>query len=220
MERSATAEGILRNIHPGTGCALRSDAQRNRGLVIGAALEIFAEYGAMGTVEQIAARAGVGRATVYRSFPTREALRIAVATSQFEQIARIALDAQRDSAEPGVGLVEFVFGAFEYNQANRLYLELFDGRPTPEMLDVHTASRSTISALTDEARAAGVIRADVTENDVAVLVGGISTRLAAEPASTPDDWRRMARHLLAGLGVPDRLLPPTRTPRAHARHPA
>jgi AcrR family transcriptional regulator len=215
MEHSATAEGILRGLAPDGGRVLRSDAQRNRDLVIRAALEIFAEHGAMGTVEQIAARAGVGRATVYRSFPTREALQVAVATSQFEQVAEIALAARQRSGPVGAGLVEFVFAAFEYNQANRLYLELFDGRPTPEMLGVHTASRRTIAELTDEARAAGVVRAEVTDNDVALFVGGMSTRLAAEPSSTPEDWRRIARLALLGLGVPARLLPPRRVPHAH-----
>ncbi|BCB83880.1 hypothetical protein Psuf_011930 [Phytohabitans suffuscus] len=113
------------------GRLLRSDGQRNRDLVVRAALEIFAENGMLGTVEQIAVRAGVSRTTVYRSFPTRRALQIAVATSQFAQIHRIALEAQERSAGSGAGLVDFVFGAFEYNQANRLYLELFEGGRRP-----------------------------------------------------------------------------------------
>lgn len=211
MERTPTAEGILRGLAPVAGRAPRSDAQRNRDLVIRAALEIFAERGALGTVEQVATRAGVGRATVYRSFPTREALQVAVATSQFEQIHRIAL-AALSSTPRGAGLVDFVFGAFEYNQANRLYLELFDGRPTAEMREVHRASRRTIAEITDEARAVGAVRADVTDTDVALFCGGMSVRLAAEKDSTPDDWRRVARLVLAGLGVPDRLLPPDRVP--------
>jgi AcrR family transcriptional regulator len=212
MERSATAEGVLRNITPSDSRPLRSDAHRNRDRVIAAALEIFAEHGALGTVEQIAARAGVGRATVYRSFPTRDALQVAVATSQVEQIQHIALEARRNSAAGGIGLIEFVFGAFEYNRANRLYLELFDGRPTAEMLAVQAASRRTIAELTDEARTAGILRAGVTDNDVALFVGGMSTRLAAEPATTPEDWRRIATLALLGLGVPARLLPPRRIP--------
>jgi AcrR family transcriptional regulator len=211
MERSATAEGVLRSIAPGNRRTLRSDAHRNRDRVIAAALEIFAEHGALGTVEQIAGRAGVGRATVYRSFPTRDALKVAVATSQFEQIHHIALEARRNFAA-GIGLIEFVFGAFEYNRANRLYLELFDGRPTDEMIAVHAASRRTIAELTDEARTAGVLRAGVTDNDVALFVAGMSTRLAAEPASTPEDWRHIATLALLGLGVPARLLPPRRIP--------
>jgi len=206
----------MRSIPGGDGRALRSDGRRNRDLVVRAALEIFAERGLMGTVEQIAERAGVSRATVYRSFPTRQALQVAVATSQFEQIHRIALHAQRHSTPRGAGLVDFVFGAFEYNQANRLYLELFDGLPTPEMAGVHAASRRTIAELTDESRAAGVIRPEVTDEDVAIFCSGLSTRLAADQTSTPADWRRMARYVLIGLGVPDRLLPPRRSPQTAA----
>ncbi|GGM20791.1 hypothetical protein GCM10007977_022410 [Dactylosporangium sucinum] len=205
----------MRSLAAEDGRALRSDGQRNRDLVVDAALEIFAEDGMMGTVEKIAERAGVSRTTVYRSFPTRQALQIAVATSQFAQIHRIALDAQAGSDGRGSGLVDFVFGAFEYNQANRLYLELFGGRPTAEMRDVHVASRLTIAELTDESRAAGVVRAEVTDDDVALFVGGLSVRLATDRATTQDDWRRSARFALIGLGVPDRLLPPHRIPRAH-----
>ncbi|MDQ7903799.1 TetR/AcrR family transcriptional regulator [Phytohabitans sp. ZYX-F-186] len=215
MKRSATAEGVMRSIANGDGRLLRSDGQRNRDQVVRAALEIFGENGMLGTVEQIATRAGVSRTTVYRSFPTRRALQIAVATSQFAQIHRIALLAQERSAGSGVGLVDFVFGAFEYNQANRLYLELFEGRPTAEMLDVHTASRRTIAELTDESRAAGVIRPEVTDEDVALFCSGMSWRLATDHATTQDDWRRSARFVLIGLGVPDELLPPRRVPQAH-----
>lgn len=220
MERSPTAEGILRGIVRTDGRGQRSDATRNRNRVVRAALEIFAERGMMGTVEQIAERAGVGRATVYRNFPTRDALQVTVATSQFEQIHAIALDAQRNSTPPGVGLVDFVFAAFEYNQANRLYLELYNGRPTEEMLDVHTASRKTIAQLTEESREAGVIRRDVTDKDVALFIGGLSVRLAGDRTSTRDDWRRAAKLALTALGVPERLLPPRRIPRAHREQAA
>jgi AcrR family transcriptional regulator len=212
MERSATAEGVLRGLDPGR--PLRSDGQRNRDLVIAAALETFAAHGAMGTVEQIATLAGVSRATVYRSFPTREALQVAVATSQFQQIHWIALEAGR-RARGGAALVDFVYGAFEYNQANRLYLELYDGRPTSDMLDVHTASRRTIAGLVDAARTEAIVRDGVTENDVAMFIGGMSVRLARDHGTTQDDWRRIAGLVLRGIGVPSRLLPPRRIPLAH-----
>lgn len=215
MDSTPTAEGILRSLGPDDGRALRSDAQRNRHLVIRAALEIFAEHGSMGTVEQIASRAGVGRATVYRTFPSRDALQTVVAISQIEQFHQIALEAQRLSAGTGVGLVDYVFGAFEYNQVNRLYIELFEGRPTPDMLDVHTASRKTITELLYEAQAAGIVRADVTVNDVGAFCAGMARRLTADPSTTPEDWRRIPVFVLRGLGVPERLLPPERTPFAH-----
>lgn len=212
MDSTPTAEGILRSLGPDDGRGLRSDAQRNRHLVIRAALEIFAEHGALGTIEQVAARAGVGRATVYRTFPNREALQLAVANNQIEQFHQIALEAQRLSAGTGIGLVDFVFGAFRYNQDNRLYIELFEGRPTPDMLEVHTASRKTIGELVDEAQATGVVRADVTVDDVGAFCAGMSRRLATDPSTTPDDWRRVPVFVLRGLGVPEHFLPPHRAP--------
>jgi len=208
MDRSATAQGVVEAIRTPAAGATRKDALRNQQLVVTAALEIFAERGGMGTIEQIAERAGVARATVYRNFPSRDALLVAVATSQFQQIHTIALLAQEASAGSGTGLIDFVLRAFEYNQANRLYLELFDARPTPQMRGVHSASRTTIAELTDESRRAGVVRADVTDEDLALLIAALSTRLAADRSTTHDDWQRAARLVLLALGVPTRMLPP------------
>lgn len=216
-ERRSMAESIVQTIRAPDGRTLRSDARSNQDLVVRAALEIFEEYGREGTIEQIAQRAGVSRTTVYRSFSTRHALHVAVATSQFQQIHRIALDAQRLSGGRGTGLIDFVFGAFEYNRENRLYLELFDARPTREMRGVHAASRTTIAELTEESKAAGVVRDDASDDDLALLVAALSTRLAADPGATRADWFRAARLVLLSLGVNAGLLPPVRLPQSLSR---
>jgi AcrR family transcriptional regulator len=71
----------------------RADAVRNRARVVAAAAEVFAEKGEHAVVPDIAARAGVGKGTVYRCFPTKEHLIAAVATERarwFEREARAA----------------------------------------------------------------------------------------------------------------------------------
>ena len=71
----------------------RADAVRNRARVVAAAAEVFAEKGEDAVVPDIAARAGVGKGTVYRCFPTKEHLIAAVATERarwFEREARAA----------------------------------------------------------------------------------------------------------------------------------
>jgi AcrR family transcriptional regulator len=69
---------------------LRSDAARNRGLVLDAAAAVFAEGGADASTEEIARRAGVGVGTVFRHFPTKETLLGAVLEQMFDGLAEIA----------------------------------------------------------------------------------------------------------------------------------
>jgi AcrR family transcriptional regulator len=70
--------------------SLRSDAARNRGLVLDAAAAVFAEGGAEASTEEIARRAGVGVGTVFRHFPTKEVLLGAVLERMFEGLAEVA----------------------------------------------------------------------------------------------------------------------------------
>src|SRR3954454_19919496 len=71
---------------PGPSLPRRADARRNRERVIAAAAEVFAQKGLDAGVPEIAARAGVGKATVYRSFPSKEHLVAAVACDRLDWI--------------------------------------------------------------------------------------------------------------------------------------
>ena len=70
--------------------ALRSDAARNRERILAAASELFAESGADLSVDEIARRAGVGHATVFRRFPTKEDLVLAMFEERLLEVARVA----------------------------------------------------------------------------------------------------------------------------------
>src|SRR3954466_5722258 len=81
---------------PGPSLPRRADARRNRERVIAAAAEVFAQKGLDAGVPEIAARAGVGKATVYRSFPSKEHLVGAVACERLDWVAaqaRLGLEA-------------------------------------------------------------------------------------------------------------------------------
>ena len=69
---------------------LRADARRNRERILDAARDAFAEHGRAVPLDEIATRAGVGPGTVYRHFPTKEALVEAVAAAGYEEICEIA----------------------------------------------------------------------------------------------------------------------------------
>ncbi|MEU8819010.1 helix-turn-helix domain-containing protein [Actinoplanes sp. NPDC048796] len=87
----------------------RRDAVRNHERVIAAARELFSEQGLGVTVPQVAERAGVGKATVYRSYPAKQDVVVAVAREQFRQLAertRAALEGE------GQRYAEMVLNAF------------------------------------------------------------------------------------------------------------
>src|SRR5260221_12985434 len=96
------------------GCAagpgprrLRADAARNRAAIVAAAREVFAEQGLQAPLEEIALRAGVGIATLYRRFPAREQLVAAALTEKVTQYAEAAADALA-AADPRSGFVGYV----------------------------------------------------------------------------------------------------------------
>src|SRR5690348_12762834 len=84
----------------------RADARRNRERVLAAAREAFAERGESTSLEEVSRRAGVGIGTVYRHFPSRQALLEALYVSEVEQVARTA--AQLEDAEPWQAFSEWV----------------------------------------------------------------------------------------------------------------
>src|SRR5947199_9029308 len=92
---------------------MRADARRNRERILDAALAAFAEHGSASQMEDVAARAGVGVGTLYRHFPTKEALILAVVVRRFERFADYAAEALEADGDPGeafAGLIRRVAG--------------------------------------------------------------------------------------------------------------
>jgi AcrR family transcriptional regulator len=152
----------------------RADAVRNRERVLEAAKAVFSAGGAEASLEAVARRAGVGIGTLYRHFPTREALYEAVYRREVEQLCELA-EQLKNEARPVDGLrrwlssnVEFV--ATKKGMAAALALA---AHGSPE-LHSYTFDRLTeaVGALLDRAVAAGEIRADVSPEDLLrALVG-------------------------------------------------
>jgi AcrR family transcriptional regulator len=152
----------------------RADAVRNRERVLEAAKAVFSAGGAVASLEAVARRAGVGIGTLYRHFPTREALYEAVYRREVEQLGELA-EQLKHEAKPVDGLrhwlssnVEFV--ATKKGMAAALALA---AHGSPE-LHSYTFDRLTkaVGALLDRAVAAGEIRADVSPEDLLrALVG-------------------------------------------------
>src|SRR4051812_21691565 len=96
----------------GSATALRADAARNRERSVAAAIEGFAERGLEASTAEIAARAGVGEATLFRRFPTKDDLITAIIGVQFEESAELAAECLEDD-DPWRGVEHFLFGMAE-----------------------------------------------------------------------------------------------------------
>jgi AcrR family transcriptional regulator len=150
---------------------LRADAQRNLDRLLEAAGECFAEQGVDASIDEIARRAGVGHGTVFRRFPTKDALLAAVLTKQMLQLS---LTAESAFAEPDAGQAfdGFVRNVAEAYGRNRSLIEAMKRcGATPEV----DALLSAVSRLLRRAQDAGAIRTDVSAEDVLALVPAAST---------------------------------------------
>lgn len=181
--------------------ALRADARRNREKIVVAASAAFAESGLDVQVEDIARRAGVGVGTLYRHFPTKDALVEALAEQHFDRLADTverALDERGDEWE--------TFAATIWSAANAMagdsaWCEIVAGHPSA----VQTASRGkqrltgVTATLIARAQAAGVMRADATVTDISTIMCGFGHVAAAQRAGAPLDWERYLTIALDGL---------------------
>ena len=180
----------------------RADARRNRARVLEAARTCFAESGLEAQVDEIARCAGVGVGTVYRHFPTKEALYEALASDHFLRLAATAREALggADSWEAFSG---FMRRAAELQASDRALAEVMrDAARGRE--DLHSA----VAELVARAQAAGSLRLDVVPADVPMLMCGIgrATRSAGGPGMS---WERYLAIVLDGLRVGGRSeLPP------------
>ncbi|GGM08815.1 TetR/AcrR family transcriptional regulator [Dactylosporangium sucinum] len=149
---------------------LRADARRNRARVLAAAEDVFAEHGVGASTEEVARRAGVGIGTVFRHFPTKEALLEAVLVERMRRLAEIARERADEGApeEAFFGFLELVVG----QSATKNALAGAVAEVESVVAEVGRELRAAIEVLLVRAQEAGVVRGDVSAGDViAVLVG-------------------------------------------------
>jgi AcrR family transcriptional regulator len=177
----------------------RADALRNRERVVEAAAELFAQKGLEAGIPEIAAVAGVGKATVYRSFPSKEHLVAAVACERLEWITELVTDAlTRD--DPGPAFEDVIVTIAE-RQADdgAVAVSLASDIHLPELDAARATMTATFETLIDRGRSGGALRADATADDVRVLFSGMSQVLRAAGERDPAAWRRYGRLVAAAL---------------------
>ncbi|MEU0782742.1 TetR/AcrR family transcriptional regulator [Streptomyces sp. NPDC006173] len=183
--------------------AKRADARRNQESLLDAAAAIFAEAGVEAPVRDVAARAGVGTATIYRHFPTRADLIIAVYRHQVEACAEAGPALLAGGTSPHAALAQWIdlfvdFLVTKHGLAAVLQPDntAFDGLHTyflDRLLPVCTQ-------LLDAAAESGEIRPDVKAYELMRGVGNLCIGAGSDPRY---DARRLVALLIAGLRRPE-----------------
>ncbi|MEQ8145311.1 helix-turn-helix domain-containing protein [Streptomyces sp. OP7] len=179
---------------------LRSDAVRSRKLLVEAAAAAFAEHGAAVSVSQIAERAGIGKGTVFRHFPTKGDLLAAIICENMHHLVAVG-ERLLQAEDPAEGLREFMSAAVELQTKDRAFCQVVHGeaRGHPDVLKGQEELDAVTEALTDRARRSGAIRADITGQDVMLLMSGIYQTAAPRLATQPQLWRRYLRLAFDGM---------------------
>ncbi|GAA0251922.1 helix-turn-helix domain-containing protein [Cryptosporangium japonicum] len=155
---------------------LRADARRNRAKVLEAAETVFATRGTGASTEEIAQAAGVGIGTVFRHFPTKEALLEAVFLSRLDRLAA-QLRAAADQPDPGRAFREQIALAVDASPAKNAIADALAAAGVE--LDavkagVGTGVRDALDLLLRRAQSAGAVRADLDVPTVMALLIGAS----------------------------------------------
>lgn len=179
---------------------MRVDARRNYERLITAAREAFTEHGAEAHLDDIARRANVGPGTLYRHFPSREALLVAVYRGDVEALAEHAKELA-DQLPPGEALDTWLRLQLDYLKVKRglgAAVKAMLAADSETLAYCKDTMRGALRELLGRAQEAGVIRSDVDAPTVLRLVHGVG--LASE--SAPEDADRLLSIVLDGLRPP------------------
>jgi len=174
---------------------MRVDARANHDKLVTAARALFTEKSTSAPLEEIADRAGVGIGTLYRHFPTRQALLEAVYVDEVEAMAQAAADLA--ALPPWDALSQWLHQYVRFAATKRALNEaLMETDPDSDiLLTCRTAIAGAGTALVERAQRAGAVRSDTNFMDVVRMVGAI----AMVPTEDAEQKRRLLELALDGL---------------------
>jgi AcrR family transcriptional regulator len=161
---------------------MRKNARANRERILAAAEAVFGASGELGSTEDVAARAGVGIATVFRHFPTKEALIEATVVRQFDrlggQAAQLAVE-----PDPSKAIRKLIEALIETSSTKLTLLSLVreNDKYPDAVLDATQNVQATINVILARAKTGGVIRDDVTVDEFFALVRGLGQAATTMP---------------------------------------
>jgi AcrR family transcriptional regulator len=190
---------------------LRADARRNHERILSSGRELFARDGPEAQMDEIAAHAGVGIGTVYRHFPTKEALLTEMVRVRFQEFAAIATLVE-DTVDPRDALETVMRRSAEAVEGDMGFQLAMMGSDQLEWEGIEEQKAALAEVLTRIIRravSAGVVRDDFTFEDFGMMMCGITSTMYYKPGSA--DWRRHLAIVLQGVRAPARDVEPQST---------
>ena len=171
------------------GTLMRKNARANRERILTAAEVVFGVSGELGSTEDVAGRAGVGIATVFRHFPTKDALIEATLVRQFDQLNERAAGLA-DEPDPGRAIRRLIAALIETSSTKLTLISLASksGELPRAVLEATGKVQATIGDILARAKDKGAVAGDITVEEFFVLVRGFAQAAAAMPGVpvTPD----------------------------------
>lgn len=183
----------------------RADALRNRERIVTAAREMFVEFGPEVPLDEIARRAGVGNATLYRHFADREVLVHEVVLSVLARATERAMEAAAEEADAFAALRRFAHAAADERIGALCPLLSGTFDRYPDLTAERDRLEAAVESLVGRAHAAGSLRADAGVGDLLVALAQLTRPLPG--SACPHNDRFVHRHLqllLDGLQAPCR----------------
>ncbi len=183
---------------------LRADARRNRERIMSSGRELFARDGPEAQMDEIAAHAGVGIGTVYRHFPTKEALLTEMVRVRFQEFAAIAKLAE-DTVDPRDALETIMRRSAEAVEGDIGFQLAMMGSNQLEWEGIEEQKAvlaAVVTRIIRRAISAGVVRDDFTFEDFGMMMCGITSTMYYKPGGA--DWRRHLAIILQGVRAPVR----------------
>lgn len=176
----------------------RADATRNRASLLAAAEKVFADKGHTASVADIAAAAGVAKGTVFRHFATKEDLIASIVCHHINVLSCTARELA-DAADPGEALLEFLTVAADQRRQHDLTFLQTASDNDRRVVRARTELHESLAVLVRHAHEAGVIRSDITEADVFLLMCAPVHAVENVADPPPALWRRYLAIIFDGL---------------------
>lgn len=184
---------------------LRADARRNRERIVQAARAVFAEYGSLAQIDEIAARAEVGVGTVYRHFPTKDALMGELVKQKFERLRDRAVRLVEAGGDPWESFTQMLRESAEEMEGDRaqerMMWEVTAGA-FEVAAPVQRELREAGDVLVRRAVEAGVLREDFTVDHIGPFMCGLGSAMAMGDLPGPGrggEWRKLLEIFFDGL---------------------
>jgi AcrR family transcriptional regulator len=178
---------------------LRADARRNRERVLAAAREVFAEQGRDAQIDDVARRADVGVGTVYRHFPTKDALLNALSDELFDVVAAHARELL-ELDDPWEAFIRAMWFGAEKTAGDRAFSEIMAASSSqpPRTCPGKEDLKITVGEMMRRAKAAGRMRPDIQFDDIPLVMCGVGSA-SGMPHPSPEAWRRHLAIILDGM---------------------